>query len=305
MYNLLMVYREGTWTEDEFIVEHSRFLEYTVPALEEKFKKLDEQAVQALKSLPTLFAYEDRGEAQDTMELSARVGRITSIRQQQAGLCITWKVDETIPAIHPADLRRMYGRLDIASGRYWEHRRSHWAVKDVDLLEVLSEEGIASELPPIQAPVVFMSYSWDSDEHLRWVRKLTDDLRDRGIDARLDQTHLRLGQDISPFMEEIRQSDRVIVVCSPNYMAKANERTGGAGYEYRMIVSELLADSASTKFIPVLRDAAHRDLMPASLSGRMFLELGADVYDVNLARLVQELHGAHAMPKPLGPRPNF
>lgn len=37
-------------------------------------------------------------------------------------------------------------------------------------------------------PVVFISYSWDSEDHKSWVRKLSDDLRTKyAVNTLLDQ----------------------------------------------------------------------------------------------------------------------
>ena len=58
-------------------------------------------------------------------------------------------------------------------------------------------------------PVVFVSYSWDSDEHKQWVKKLADTLRVRfGINVLLDQYN-RGGYNLVDFMMEgIRRADR-------------------------------------------------------------------------------------------------
>lgn len=49
-------------------------------------------------------------------------------------------------------------------------------------------------------PVVFISYSWDSDEHKQWVRHLSDALRSQyGVYTLLDQYN-RSGFDLIQFM---------------------------------------------------------------------------------------------------------
>ena len=74
-------------------------------------------------------------------------------------------------------------------------------------------------------PTVFISYSQDSDSHNEWVRKLAEDLKRAGIEPILDQTHLSLGQDITKFMADgITTADRVLVVCSENYVQRAESR---------------------------------------------------------------------------------
>ncbi len=64
-------------------------------------------------------------------------------------------------------------------------------------------------------PIVFISYSHESDQHLEWVLRLATDLRARGIDAILDQWDLSPGQDAVAFMEQsIARADRVLLLLS-------------------------------------------------------------------------------------------
>lgn len=60
--------------------------------------------------------------------------------------------------------------------------------------EVLEREA-AGRLP------VFISYSYDDEDHVRRVRQLSEELRRHGVPTILDQTDLRPGQDISHFIE--------------------------------------------------------------------------------------------------------
>ena len=57
-------------------------------------------------------------------------------------------------------------------------------------------------------PRVFISYSWDSKEHKEWTLSLATRLRDNGIDAVIDQTHLVLGARNPEFMERLCKGQR-------------------------------------------------------------------------------------------------
>ncbi|MCX9525827.1 toll/interleukin-1 receptor domain-containing protein, partial [Vibrio cholerae] len=86
-------------------------------------------------------------------------------------------------------------------------------------------------------PRVFISYSHDSAEHKSWVLDFATTLRNRGIDAVLDQWDLKPGDDLPHFMEtELARCDYAILVCTETYVAKANAGKGGVGYE-KMIVT--------------------------------------------------------------------
>lgn len=77
---------------------------------------------------------------------------------------------------------------------------------------------------------VFISYSWDNNEHKAWVRRFAGDLRAQGIEAWLDQWEVQLGDDVTEFMERgVAQADYVLLVCTENFARKANERRGGVG----------------------------------------------------------------------------
>ena len=98
---------------------------------------------------------------------------------------------------------------------------------------------------------VFVSYAWDSEEHKEWVAKLATNLRQHGVDAILDQWDVRLGDELSFFMEQgLTESHLVICVCSDKYIAKADCGLGGAGYEKRILASEMLNDEDKRFIIP-------------------------------------------------------
>ena len=70
----------------------------------------------------------------------------------------------------------------------------------------------------------FISYSHDSQAHKDWVLRLATTLRKMGVDVVLDQWDVDYGDDLPGFMEEgITTSDRVIAVCTDQYIRKANE----------------------------------------------------------------------------------
>jgi hypothetical protein len=104
------------------------------------------------------------------------------------------------------------------------------------------------------APKVFVSYSYDSDEHEEWVQGLAVHLARKGVDVIFDKWHLKLGESIPKFMEiSVRDADFVIVICTPKYAKKSNERKGGVGYEQQIISGQLLYGTPPSKFIPVIR----------------------------------------------------
>jgi formylglycine-generating enzyme required for sulfatase activity len=156
-------------------------------------------------------------------------------------------------------------------------------------------------------PSVFLSYSHDSAAHKAWVRKLAEDLRHGGVDATLDQWDLKAGADLVAFMEAgIRKAERVLLVCTSNYVRKAEQRKGGAGYEGMIVTSHVARSTDTVKFIPLVRDNASDTLLPDFLGPRFWLDFRDDhLYDERLEDLLRELHDQPRFRKPPLGRPAF
>lgn len=155
------------------------------------------------------------------------------------------------------------------------------------------------------APTVFVSYSHDTPDHKAWVLRLATDLRDNGVDARLDRWHLRPGEETGRFMErEVRESQKVLVVCTDSYVAKAAARIGGAGYESALVTAELVANQGTAKFIPILRNNA-AGATPSYLKGRVYVDFRSDDdYEASLTTLLRAARDLPAMdPPPIGEPP--
>ena len=145
MYNLLMVGRDGYWDEQDISTyEYDRYLSYTHESIKQRLLPLTEQAVGEIARMPTLFAYEFKREAPSDSSLEpppARVGRLLSIRRRQREVEFQYAFDPNVAPIPTERLRALSHELDIdLSGL--ECYRSHWAVKDIDLLAVLRKEGL-------------------------------------------------------------------------------------------------------------------------------------------------------------------
>jgi hypothetical protein len=300
-YNLLMSGNDEAWTGTSWTMGYDRVFEYTHDSVKQRFSIADESALAALMSLPTLFAYEKYVQA------PARVGRITGLMRRQSEFGLTFALDPTIPGISPQVLSGLWDALDI--GSKGEVTRTHWAVKNVDLGHVLHAAGITSDpilAPQARPPRVFISYSWDSPEHRTWVAQLATALRRDGIDIVLDQWHLGLGEDLSTFMVRgVRESDRVLVISTEQYVRRGYERQGGVGYEQMLLSSHIMRDVGTSKFIPVVRrSSAGEAFVPQDLQGRRYLDLtdGPDAENA-YKDLVRELHNVPIPVPPLGPRP--
>ena len=155
-------------------------------------------------------------------------------------------------------------------------------------------------------PKVFISYSHDSPEHKQWVSELAASLRRNGIDAVLDQWDLGLGDDVTRFMERgIVDADRVLVICTDQYVNKANAGEGGVDYERMIINAELVQNLGTDKFIPIIRQASEKEKTPTFLGTRVYADFTNDSqFDVECEKLIRELHEMPIVQKPpLGKSP--
>ena len=154
-------------------------------------------------------------------------------------------------------------------------------------------------------PTVFISYSYDNDQHLEWVKKFAEDLITRGgINTILDQWELNYGDSVSKFMENIHSVDKIIIVCSPLYKEKADNVKDGVGYEKKMIVEKLKEGEVST-IIPVC-PFKREDSTPFFLSDIYVAVFTNENYDEIFLELVRNIYGKSRMEKPqLGEFPNF
>lgn len=126
---------------------------------------------------------------------------------------------------------------------------------------------------------IFISYSWDNTEHQEWVLQLAKDLMAKfGIIVILDQFELSAGKDLTYFMESaIEKADKVLVILTPNYKTKAENRKSGVGYETSMITQELFESPISkVKFMPILRIGKQAESAPKFLKSKVYHSMTDD-----------------------------
>lgn len=151
-------------------------------------------------------------------------------------------------------------------------------------------------------PSAFVSYSWDNDEHRQWVLDLATRLRTDGVETILDQWHLVPGDQLPAFMEKaVRESDHVLIVCTPRYKERSDRREGGVGYEGDIITGEVFTTRNQRKFIPILRRGEWTDSAPTWLTGKYYIDLRGTPYTENQYHdLLTTLLGTRPIAPPVG-----
>lgn len=143
MFNCLVTAGAGGWDGTPYVYGVGRVFEYTSDALKERFGGLDGDALKELTSLPTLFAYERE------VEEDARVGWISRVLTKDRDVRVEYVIDPTFPVISAASLAQLEWELDIGN---WEMNRTHWAVKDVDLIPILVEARLVTKAQVVALP---------------------------------------------------------------------------------------------------------------------------------------------------------
>jgi hypothetical protein len=161
-------------------------------------------------------------------------------------------------------------------------------------------------------PKLFISYSWTTPAHEKWVVTLAEELVSQGIDVVIDKWNLRPGHDANAFMEGMVTDEsvtKVLLVCDAKYAEKSDARAGGAGTEAQIITPQLYAKRAQDKFVAVVREnnVDGTPCLPTYYRGRIYFDLSDD------GKYAQEFEGLvrWAWDKPayvksnLGKKPSF
>lgn len=102
------------------------------------------------------------------------------------------------------------------------------------------------------AKKVFISYSWDSEEHKEWVASLCNELRTiYGIEATVDN-FLNISNLNKMMVQEISSNDKIVIIVTKKYTEKANTFSGGVGYETELLLNYI--NTNPNKTIVALRE---------------------------------------------------
>jgi len=102
-----------------------------------KYESLSADVIEELKSFPALFAYEGYSD-------SVRVGYIRRVKERSKSILIEYDFEEGIHEIPFSKILDLKIRLDIRVEDF-EMGRTHWAVKDEDLFEILYSSGLIDQ----------------------------------------------------------------------------------------------------------------------------------------------------------------
>ena len=148
-------------------------------------------------------------------------------------------------------------------------------------------------------PECFISYAWGDKGHERWVeRNLATDLQKAGITVLLDRwENDRIGASVSRFIERIEKSNKVIVVGTPLYRKKYENKDTSTGYavaaEGDLITRRMRGTEAQKEtMLPVLLDGDEVSSFPALVQGRVYADFRNErAYFTTAFDLILDLYG--------------
>ena len=142
-------------------------------------------------------------------------------------------------------------------------------------------------------PVVFISHAWEDGDHAEWVKTLATHLSQGGCEVILDLWNVALGEYLPQFMEKsIRDCDYVLMICTPRYKDRVNNRAGGGGYEGHIFTADVLYGRSPKKYVPIWRSGeTWSDAAPDWVRAKVYLDLtSGDLQAENLEPLFRHLH---------------
>lgn len=161
-------------------------------------------------------------------------------------------------------------------------------------------------------PKVFISYSWSTPTHERWVLDLAEELIESGVNVILDKWDLKPGQDAIDFMEQMVKDttiDKVLIISDKVYAEKADNRSGGVGTETQIISKKVYEQVDQERFIAVIaeKDPEGKAYTPLFYHSRLYIDLSEpDRYAEGFESLIRCIHGQPQFKKPsLGKKPDY
>jgi len=161
-------------------------------------------------------------------------------------------------------------------------------------------------------PKTFISYSWSSPAHQKFVIDLAEKLTTDGVAVIIDKWDLKEGQDKYAFMEKMVTDptmNKVLIISDKKYAEKSDNKFGGVGTESQIISAEIYDKVEQTKFIPIVTefDNNGNPYLPVFLKNRIYINFGEDsVFYDEYDKLLRNIYDKPIFKKPaLGSIPSY
>lgn len=157
-------------------------------------------------------------------------------------------------------------------------------------------------------PTAFISYSWDSKEHKKWVLSLVSKLFSKGVETSIDvfETQTETVNLNNMMIKNIKEKDYTIIILTEEYAKKADALQGGVGFETNMLIPFIMGNLQ--KIIPIVRTKGDKcKAIPFYLTGVHYIDFSDDSqFEEVFDELLHRIYKVDLIEKPkLGTRPNL
>ncbi|MBF4472720.1 SEFIR domain-containing protein [Flavobacterium sp. HJJ] len=124
---------------------------------------------------------------------------------------------------------------------------------------------------------VFVTYSWDNEEHNEKVIAFTNFLRDNGFHAEVDKMLIQneTAKDFKVMMHKgMTDYQKVVVILSEGYKIKAQDFKGGVGTEYSLILKDI--ETNPNKYILVSFEGHNDNIAPLFFKSREIIDFSKE-----------------------------
>jgi len=170
---------------------------------------------------------------------------------------------EFIPSIGMRTVDLRYG-ISLKGIEYLKSSKISIEKINMEKLDKVVEERIS----------VFVTYSWDSEEHNEKVLAFTNFLRDNGFHAEVDKMIIQneTAKDFKTMMHRgMTDFKKVVVILSSGYKKKAEEFKGGVGNEYSLILKDI--EENPNKYILISFEGIKNEIIPLFFKSREIINL--------------------------------
>lgn len=156
-------------------------------------------------------------------------------------------------------------------------------------------------------PTCFISYAWGNELHEQWVERLVNYLREADIDVIWDRWHNpEVGHNLARFVSRIAEVDYIIVVGTPLYHQKYENKLSSTGSvvasEVDLINLRLMGtEEEKNTVLPVLLEGDERTSFPPLLQGRTYSDFRQErFYFSSLFNLILTMYHMPAQDPTIG-----
>jgi len=132
-YHLIVDYSRDAFDDGQFFMGAGRCMEYTDSSIREHFHRFGETRASELLAFPALLAHEESSSTQPV-----KLVRLAEIMRR--GVRVRARYEETGTVLPYSKFKELAFELDVEGS---ELSRTHWAIKNVSLPEILANHGIS------------------------------------------------------------------------------------------------------------------------------------------------------------------